>query len=158
MAFLDFMFGEKEKPLQLPLYSPGQETVMGKLRQGAEGQLPDMFQFLQQILSQDPKMMEQFQAPAMRQFHEEIIPGIAEKFTGMGAQKSSAFTQALGGAGAGLAERLGSQRAGLGMDAIGKLKELLSGGLGKQHENVMQEGTSGFLLKLLKVLSEFSPG
>ena len=157
MAFMDFLFGEKEKQQKLPLYSPGQETVMGQLRQGGEGQLPDMFQFLQQILSQDPKMMEQFQAPAMRQFNEQIIPGIAEKFSGMGAQSSSGFTQALGGAGADLAERLGAQRAGMGSQAVAQLMSMLGGGLTQQHENVLRPKTPGFAQDTASTLMEILP-
>ena len=51
----------------------------------------------------------------MRQFNEQIVPGIAERFSGLGsgAQSSSAFQQALGGAGADLSERLGALRGGL---------------------------------------------
>jgi hypothetical protein len=73
--------------------------------------------YLQSILSQDPEMMKQFEAPAMRQFNEQIVPGIAERFSGAGARSSSGFNQAMGQAGSGLAERLASMRAGLGMQA-----------------------------------------
>lgn len=56
-----------------------------------------------------------FEAPLMRQFNEQIIPGLAERFSGAGAgaQSSSAFQQALGGAGSDLAERLGALRGSL---------------------------------------------
>lgn len=73
--------------------------------------------YLQSILSQDPEMMKQFEAPYMRQFQEEIIPQLAERFSGMGAQNSSAFQQSLGQAGAGLTERLAALRSGLGLNA-----------------------------------------
>lgn len=73
--------------------------------------------YLQSLLSQNPEMMKQFEAPYMRQFEEEIIPGLAERFSGMGARSSSAFQQALGAQGAGLMERLASMRANLGMNA-----------------------------------------
>lgn len=74
-------------------------------------------QYLSGILSQSPEAMQQFEAPAMRQFNEEIVPGIAERFSGMGARNSSAFQQAMGQAGTGLAERLAAMRANLGMQA-----------------------------------------
>lgn len=73
--------------------------------------------YLQSILSQNPEMMKQFEAPYLRQFEEEIVPGLAERFSGMGARSSSAFQQALGSQGAGLAERLASLRANLGLNA-----------------------------------------
>lgn len=77
--------------------------------------------YLQKIISQDPELMKQFEAPAMRQFNEQIVPGIAERFSGMGAQNSSAFQQTMGQAGSGLSERLAAMRAGLGMDAAQQL-------------------------------------
>lgn len=73
--------------------------------------------YLQSILSQNPEMMKQFEAPYLRQFEEEIVPGLAERFSGMGARSSSAFQQALGSQGAGLMERLAALRSGLGMQA-----------------------------------------
>lgn len=68
--------------------------------------------YLQGILGGDT---EKFEKPLMRQFNEQIVPGIAERFSslGSGAQSSSAFQQALGGAGADLSERLGALRGGL---------------------------------------------
>jgi hypothetical protein len=74
--------------------------------------------YLQSILSQDPEMMKQFEAPYMRQFQEETIPQLAERFTALGGgQNSSAFQQALGQAGASLSERLAALRSGLGLQA-----------------------------------------
>lgn len=73
--------------------------------------------YLSSIMNQSPEAMQQFEAPAMRQFNEEIVPGIAERFSGMGARNSSAFQQTMGQAGAGLAERLAAMRANLGMSA-----------------------------------------
>lgn len=71
--------------------------------------------YLSSILSQDPEMMAQFEeqveAPAMRQFQEEIVPGVAERFSGMGAQSSSAFNQTMGQQAGSLAERLAAMKA-----------------------------------------------
>jgi hypothetical protein len=76
--------------------------------------------FLQQLLSGSPESSAAFEAPAMRQFNEQIVPGIAERFSGLGAgaQSSSAFQQALGQAGAGLSENLQALRSGLQMNAL----------------------------------------
>lgn len=76
--------------------------------------------FLQNLLSGSPESTQAFEAPAMRQFNEQIIPGIAERFSGLGAgsQSSSAFQQALGQAGAGLSERLQALRSGLQTQAL----------------------------------------
>ena len=76
--------------------------------------------YLQKILSQDPEMMKQFEAPAIRQFNEEIVPSIAERFAGMGGLSSGAFNRTMGQAGAGLAERIAAMRAQLGLGAAGQ--------------------------------------
>lgn len=149
MGFMDFLFGKGEKMQQLPSYTPQQQNIMSQLSGGAAAQLPQAFQYLQSILSQDPEMMKQFEAPMMRQFEEQTIPGIAERFTGMDAQKSSAFGQQLGAAGAGLQENLAAQRAQMGPQAIQQLMQMLQGGMGKQFENVYSPRQSGFLENLL---------
>ncbi len=103
-----------------------QRTLLSKLLRHPEVKLPNvqkdqMYQqgtdYLSKILSQDPEMMKQFEAPYQRQFQEETVPGIAERFSGAGAQNSSAFGQTMGAAGAGLQEQLAALRANLGMNA-----------------------------------------
>lgn len=149
MAFLDFLFGKEEKTEQLPRFTPQQEQAMGSLLGGAQQQLPQIFEYLQSILSQNPEAMKQFEAPAMRQFEEQIIPTIAERFSGLDAQKSSAFGQQLGQAGAGLSENLAAQRAGMSQQAISQLQSLLGGGLQPQFETMFRPQTQGLLGQLL---------
>lgn len=76
--------------------------------------------FLQNLLSGSPEATAAFEAPAMRQFQEQIVPGLAERFSGLGAgaQRSSAFSQALGAAGAGLSENLAALRGQLQLGAL----------------------------------------
>jgi hypothetical protein len=73
--------------------------------------------YLQKIISQDPEMMKQFEAPVMRQFNEQIVPGLSEQFAGAGALNSSGFQQTMGQAAGSLSERLAQMRAQLGMEA-----------------------------------------
>ena len=106
--------------------NPQQQQMFSQLAQslgqrgGAISQQPT-FQsgesYLQKILGGDTGA---FEAPYMRDFHEKIIPGLAERFSslGAGAQRSSAFQQALGSAGADLEERLAALRGGLQMQAL----------------------------------------
>lgn len=74
--------------------------------------------YLQNLLEGGPEAFARFEAPYLRQFEEQTIPMLAERFGGAGAQSSSAFQQALGGAGAGLSEQLASLRSGLQMQAL----------------------------------------
>lgn len=83
-------------------------------------------QYLNQILSDDPALMEQFAAPAKRQFQEETIPQILERFSGAGARSSSALNQTLGQAGQRLNEGLNAQHANLKGGAINALQGLNS--------------------------------
>lgn len=101
--------------------------------------------FLQSLLSGSPEATAAFEAPFMRQFHEQTIPQLAERFAGLGAQSSSAFNQALGAAGSGLQEQLAALRGNLGLQAadqglgyaqqpISNLQSFLQTGLGTQSQ------------------------
>jgi hypothetical protein len=98
------------------------QTISGLSGQSSNIAQNPLFQqvqgYLQNLLSGSPESSKAFEAPAMRQFNEQIIPGLAERFSGAGAQSSSAFQQALGQQGAGLAERLQRMRSELQMGAI----------------------------------------
>jgi hypothetical protein len=74
--------------------------------------------YLQNLLSNSNDAFSKFEAPYKRQFEEEIIPQIAERFTGQNARNSSAFRNALGQQGAALSERLAALREGLRMQAV----------------------------------------
>jgi hypothetical protein len=77
--------------------------------------------YLQRILSNDPELMAQFEAPYMQNFEQNIAPGIAERFGGMGtgggAMSSSGLNNSLAQAGRGLQSDLAAMRAQLGMTA-----------------------------------------
>ncbi len=63
---------------------------------------------------------------ARTQFNQQTIPSLAERFTGLNAQGSSAFTQALGQAGAGLDEGLAALESQYGLQQQGMNQNLLS--------------------------------
>lgn len=153
MAFLDFLFGEGEKTKQFQRFTEPQQDVLNQLLGGAQRGIDPGMQYLMQILSQDPEMMRQFEAPTMRQFQEETLPTIAERFTGRlgaGAQRSSAFGQQLGQAGERLQEKLGAQRAQLGFSALQQLQSLLGTGLTPRFETMYQPRQPGFFENLAR--------
>lgn len=78
-------------------------------------------------------------APYLRQFEEKTIPGLAEKFAGLGAgsQSSSGFQQALGSSAADLSERLASMQSGEQSNIINQLMQLL----GLSTESLTQQQT-----------------
>ncbi len=76
--------------------------------------------YLSNLLSGSPESTAAFEAPAMRQFNEQIMPGIAEQFAGVGGLSSSGFQNSAAGAGASLAERLQALRSGLQFQGAGQ--------------------------------------
>jgi hypothetical protein len=156
-ALSQFLFGRKERMQQVPTISPQQQQLFSQLLGGLGGQLGGGMDVISQMLGGQQPFLEQLQEPALRQFREQTIPGIAERFTGQfgpGGQASSAFQQQLAGAGTGLAERLAGQRAELGMGAqqtgLQALMSLLGTGLGaRPFETMFRPETQGFLGNIL---------
>lgn len=144
-----FFMGTPGKFEQLPTVTPEQKGILDQLLGGLGGPLGSGLQNLQQLLSGAPEAFEAFAAPARTSFMQQTVPGIAERFTGAGAQRSSAFGQALGAAGAGLEEQLAAQRAGLQSQALGQLQNLLGVGLTPQFQTAQIPGQPGALQGLL---------
>jgi hypothetical protein len=149
----DFFFGRKGGFEQTPTMNPQQQQLLQQLLGGLQGSSGQGFDFLSSLFGNTG----QFEAPLMRQFNEQIIPGIAERFSGSAAnpriasaQSSSAFTQALGQAGSGLMEQLGALRGGLGMQGLGHLQGLMGQGLGaKSFESMYRPESYGLLGSVL---------
>lgn len=157
MSFMDFLFGKGEKTEQFKRFTPQQEQLQNQLLEGLSGQLPDAFSYLQRILSNDPDAVKAFEAPTRRAFEEQTLPSIAERFSGMGAQRSSAFGQQLGKAGEQLEEGLAAQRSGMQSQALAQLQSLLGGGMTPSFENVLRPGTKGLVGGLGESLSSLLP-
>ena len=94
--------------------------------------------YLRSLINQDPQAMQQFEAPIKRQFSEEIMPQISERFAGLGMLKSGGFQQAMARAGESLSERLASLRGGLGMQATGMLPGMSQ--MNQQNAQGMMQG------------------
>lgn len=140
---------KKDKFEQLPTVSPEQQQIISQLLGGFSQGLPSGLSYLQGILGDQPGAFDSFEAPFKRQFQEETLPGIAERFTGAGAgaQSSSAFQQQLGKAGAGLSENLASLRSSLKQGALGSLMGLGQMGMQPTFENIFRPGGMGGLQK-----------
>lgn len=113
---------------------------------------PQIQQQLNQLISQ--KLANQSQgfdfAPIEQQartgFQQQTVPALAERFSALGARGSSAFTQALGQAGAGLEQSLAALKSKYGLQQQTQeqnlLKALLSLG---QQENLYSPAQPGFV-------------
>ena len=92
---------------------------------------------------------DQFSAPYLQQFQEQILPQISERFAGGGALSSSGFGQALGGASAGLQSQLAALFSELQSQAAGKqygeYNQLAQFGLGYEpFAYTKNKGSQGF--------------
>ena len=151
----DFFFGSKGH--QVPSVTPQQSDFYNQLinalmgKGSMQGPLGMGFENIMQILSGKPEAFEAFEKPAREAFEKRTIPGIAERFSGVGGQRSSAFGQQLGQAGADLETQLSSQRAGLQSQALNQLMQLVSQA---GHPQVAyQQGQPGSFADILKILA-----
>lgn len=149
----EFFTGSPEKrenvstlrPEQEPLY---QQAINAGLGSGAGGAFGTSADYYRNLLSDNSADYNAFSAPMMRQYNEEIIPGISEQFAGMGAGglSSSGFRNAQTQGGVDLAERLGALRAGLRHSGAQGLQNIGQIGLQNYSQNMVTEpGTTGFL-------------
>jgi len=131
----DFLFGSPARSEQVQKFTdPQQQGISQILQQALSG--------LQQPLGQGfAPIAEQ----ARTQFQQRTLPGIKEQFSGSDGQRSSAFAQTLGQAGAGLEQGLAAQQAQFGLQQQGLLQQLLGQGLTPQFENLQFERDPGFL-------------
>lgn len=108
--------GKKNDPFTTPgketrfeKYTPEQQALIQQLM-GAltgSGAVPRSG-LLGQLLGEEG--FDAYKEPALRTYFEEIVPGIAERFTQAGAQRSSAFQNALARSGENLSRSLGEMR------------------------------------------------
>lgn len=114
-------------------YTPEQQQAFSKVLQQALGGLDkNRFDFAP------------IESQARAGFAEQTIPGIAERFSALGAQKSSAFGQQLGAAGAGLERDLAGMKQGYNLQQQQMLQNLLGLGLKPQFESLYRPGSEGF--------------
>src|SRR6478736_1510252 len=123
-------------PMQQKLHEMMGGVLQGK---GGGGAFGDVFQ----------QLLEQMQ----REFEEETLPGIAERFAGLGAQggalSSSAFGQSIGSAASGFKEKMAQLKAGLQGEARNSIVDMFQSYLQNQPFSYVekpkkQSRTSGF--------------
>lgn len=144
-SFGNFFLGKPEKTQQFSTLNQGQGDLLSQLLSMLSGSLPQAFQNQNDILSGNPEAFKSFEAPAMRQFNEEILPSLAEGFGGLGAGSSSGAQQTFARAGERLSENLQAQRSGLQQNAMQNLMGFLGQGLQPTQQTAIRPATSGFL-------------
>ncbi len=143
--------GKAKKPKinQLPIYSDEQTGLINSLVQGTSPLNQDALNYIQQILSGDPQALQSFEQPYLDQYNEQIVPGIAERFSGLGAQRSSAFNQAMAQGARGLSTDLASLRSGLKNQALNQLNQMNQTALTRTTSPYLEEGEDSIFNSLM---------
>ena len=124
-----FLFGAGTE--KLPTMTKQQEALLNRIMEmiGPQGGLGQGYgestDLLRMLMDPSSEAVQQFADPYMKQFEQQTLPGIAERFAGAGAMggglSSSGFAQHLGAAGSNLQSQLAALKAGLGQQAAGQL-------------------------------------
>lgn len=123
----------------IPNFTPQQMQLFQSLLGGVGGGANAGLGFLSKLAGGDESAFEQMEAPAYASFNK-TLGQLGSRFSQFGAQDSSAFQNALSGAGSDLAQQLQGQRSQLQSDAISKLLGFSGQLLGqKPYENVLQK-------------------
>ncbi len=148
----NFFFGSSPKMKQRSMLNEQQLPLSQQLYQsiaspGAGGAFGTIADYYRSLLDPNSASAQAYAAPEMRRFNEEIIPGLAEQFAGMGSGNlsSSGFRNSAVNAGADLQERLAAIRAQLQQQGASGLMGLSQFGLSPQfNENYATAGQPGF--------------
>jgi hypothetical protein len=151
----NFFTGTPEKRENVSTLRPEQEGLFNQLQQagqgpGAGGAFGTSADYYRNLLGDNSADFNSFAAPQMRQYNEDIMPGIAEQYAtgggGQGSFSSSGFRNAQVQGATDLAERLGAIRANLRQSGAQGLQNIGQAGLQNFSQNmVTQPGSEGFL-------------
>ena len=138
----------KGKYQQVTTLLPEQQQQLLSLLSQIQPAQTQGLQNLQQLLSGSPEAFAKFEAPMQRQFQEQTVPALAERFAGLGSHgglSSSGFQQTAAQAGQRMSENLGAMRGQLQMQALNQLMGLMAQGQRPAFETTYQQPKQGFL-------------
>lgn len=92
--------------------------------QQALKQLHGLSGYYSDLMNPQGQAYQNFKAPMMNEFQQEIMPQIGERFAGLGGLSSSGFQQTSARAGEDLSTRLAALRSGLQMQGAQGLENL----------------------------------
>lgn len=124
--------GYPPQEIRFQRFTPEQQSAMQSLLQGSMGQL-----------GREPFSFDPIEQRAREDFAKKTIPGIAERFTQVGAQRSSAFPQLLSQSGKDLETELAAMRSDYNDRRQHHLRALLGLGLTPQYESTLFPGYPG---------------
>lgn len=133
-GFSDFLFGSESK---MKKFNPQSLQALLKFLQGGGLENNQLYgagsNYIQNLLSNDPSAFQAFEQPYLDKFNQQIVPGIAERFAGMGTGagglNSSGFQQTLAQAGRGLQTDLAAMRGNMQLQALPQAYQYAQGPL-----------------------------
>lgn len=159
---MGFWTGTPEKRENVSTLRPEQEGLYRQLvnagqQRGAGGAYGEAADYYRNNLSDNPADFAAFAAPQLRQYNEDIVPGLSEQFAGMGAGGSglsgSGFRNAQIQGATDLSERLGAIRANLRQSAAQGLQNIGQQGLQNYSQNMVTDpGQEGVLSQALPAI------
>ena len=158
-----FLSGTPDQMHQVSTLRPEQEGLYNQLTQagmapGAGGAFGQSADYYRNLLGDNSQDYQSFANPALRQYGEEIIPGLSEQFAGMGSGGlgSSGFNLAQQQGAVDLAERLGQIRSSLRQSGAQGLQNIGQMGLGNFSTNVTQPGSPGLLASMAPAIGSIA--
>ena len=161
MGIYETFFGNPDQNVQQTLQTPEQQQFLSQIMQrlmqmgGQGGGMQDAMKLLQGFLDPNSEQYKNFEAPYRQEFEQQTIPGLAERFAGMGGGmggglSSSGFGQALGAAGANLQTNLANMKSNMQRQAAGDVfsqyNQMANQGLNtRSFENQYQPGSTGLV-------------
>jgi len=124
---------------QVPQFNPGQMNLFQSLLGGVQPGSTQGLDFLSKLAGGNEEMFNQLEAPAFSNY-QKTLGDLGSRFAQFGGVDSSAFQNAVTGAGADLAQNLQSQRSQLQSDAISKLLGYSGQLLGQRPYEIVQQG------------------
>lgn len=148
--------GGKDKMKKIPTMTKEQQGLLNQMigmlgPQAGLGQgMMGGIDLQRQYMDPSSEAVSQFTQPYINEFNQQTIPGLAERFAGMGAMggglSSSGFGQSLSAAGGNLQSQLAQLKAMLGQQAaqslMGQYGQLSGMGLSAQPFGYQQKGPS----------------
>lgn len=142
-------------------YWMGKDPAMASMDRFTSGQSGAMNRMLETAMTQmDPSRMsfDPIRQRLMSQYQQQILPSIAERFTGMGSgQGSSAFLGTLREGTNDFMERLGSLESQYNMQMFPQYLQMAQMGLMPQQEHMYMPGSKGMLQSGGEALMEAIP-
>lgn len=136
----------------LPTMGGGQADIYNMLKSGFEGGAGDVYKNLFGLAQGRSDMFDMLEAPALRQFQQQIAPSIAQRYAGSGIGASSGMQNAIAAAGGNLAQDLQAERMGLmerSMQNVLGLGERLLGTPTQQFGIVQKENLLRQIMQML---------